>query len=224
MRLHSRLLISKSIHFDPDNSRSRRTGTKETITKIKSVKFVKSAAKANQVPAEDHAHIAFAGRSNVGKSSLMNTLFNRKKLVLVSSTPGKTRLLNFFLVNEKYYFVDLPGYGFAKVSKTMQENWRRLIEGYLLRTGQIKCVVVLTDIRHSIQTSDLQLIEWLAMNEIDIIVVGTKADKLSNNKLATQLAKNKKQLAEIGVTTMLPFSAVTGKGKVELLNAIDAFL
>ncbi len=192
--------------------------------KIKSATFVKSAARLDQVPKDDLPHIAFAGRSNVGKSSLMNTLLNRKNLVMVSSTPGKTRLLNFFLVNEKIYFVDLPGYGFAKVPKSMQDEWQRLVENYLTRVETLRCVVVLTDLRHDIQPMDIQLIEWLAMNEIDIIVVGTKADKLSNNKLNSQLAKNRKRLAEIGVTLILPFSAVTGKGKVELLNAIENFI
>jgi GTP-binding protein len=192
--------------------------------KIKSVTFVKSAAKLGQIPQDDLPQVAFAGRSNVGKSSLMNTLFNRKKLVMVSSTPGKTRLLNYFLVNEKIYFVDLPGYGYAKVPRAMQDEWQRLIEHYFTRVEQLRCVVVLTDLRHNIQESDFQLIEWLATNEIDIIVVGTKSDKLSNNKLNSQLAKNRKQLAEIGVTAMLPFSAVTGKGKTELLNAIADFI
>ena len=143
---------------------------------------------------------------------------------MVSSTPGKTRLLNFFLVNERYYFVDLPGYGYAKVPKSMQDDWQRLIENYFTKIDQLRCVVVLTDMRHDIQKLDMQLIEWLALNEIDIVVVGTKADKLSNNKLKAQLARNRKQLAQIGVSVLLPFSSVTGKGKTELLNTISAFL
>ena len=154
----------------------------------------------------------------------MNTLFNRKKLVQVSSTPGKTQLLNFFLVNDQHYFVDLPGYGFAKVPLGVKDNWRRLIEGYFLKIEQLKCVIVLTDLRHEIQKSDLQLIDWLATNEIDLFVVGTKADKLSNNKLSAQLSKNNNILAAIGVSAILPFSAVTGKGKTELLNKLDLFL
>ncbi len=192
--------------------------------KIKSVQFVKSVAKLSQLPKEPFPEVAFAGRSNVGKSSLLNALFNRKKMALVSSTPGKTRLLNFFLVNEKYHFVDLPGYGFAKVSRGMQIKWQRLIDGYLTRSAQLRGVIVLTDIRHDVQDTDLQLVEWLAVNGIPQIIVGTKADKLSKNKLNTQLRKNAKALEPFGVQNILPFSAVTNAGKPELLQAIGEVL
>lgn len=192
--------------------------------KIKTVEFIISAAKVNQSPNDNLPHIAFAGRSNVGKSSLLNSLFNRKKMALVSSTPGKTRLLNFFLVNEKIYFVDLPGYGYAKVPKQMKDDWGRLIENYMLNVENLKCVVVLTDIRHEVQKADKQLIEWLALNNIPFIVVGTKSDKLTKNKLNGQLARNRNTLAESKVENILPFSAVTKVGKSELLNEIDKYL
>ena len=192
--------------------------------KIKSVEFIKSAAKLDQLPKDNWPHIAFAGRSNVGKSSLLNTLFNRKKMVMVSSTPGKTRLLNFFLVNENTYFVDLPGYGFAKVPKQMREDWGRLIENYLLNVENLKCVVVLTDIRHDVQKADQQLVEWLAQNGIPYLIVATKTDKLTKNKLNTQLARNRKTFSQGKDEKIMPFSAVTKAGKVELLNEIAKFL
>ena len=192
--------------------------------KIKTVEFIISAAKVNQSPNDNLPHIAFAGRSNVGKSSLLNSLFNRKKMALVSSTPGKTRLLNFFLVNEKIYFVDLPGYGYAKVPKQMKDDWGRLIENYMLNVENLKCVVVLTDIRHEVQKADKQLIDWLALNDIPFIVVGTKSDKLTKNKLNGQLARNRNTLAESKVENILPFSAITKVGKAELLNEIDKYL
>ncbi len=192
--------------------------------RIKTVEFIKSAAKANQAPQDQRPHIAFAGRSNVGKSSLLNTLFNRKRMALVSSTPGKTQLLNFFLVNDKIYFVDLPGYGFAKVPKKVKAEWGRLIETYLIENENLKCVVVLTDIRHDVQKTDRQLIEWLAQNDIPFIVVGTKADKLPKSKLNMQLARNRKALADSGVEQIILFSTVTKIGKAELLTEIEKLL
>jgi len=192
--------------------------------KIKSVEFVTSVAKVGKTPADGLPQIAFAGRSNVGKSSLLNALFKRKKMALVSSTPGKTRLLNFFLVNEKIYFVDLPGYGFANVPMKMREEWGQLVENYLQKSENLKCVVVLTDSRHDVQKMDQQLIGWLAQNDIPFIVVGTKADKLTKNKLNAQLARNCKSLADSNVKKILPFSVITKVGKAELLNEIAKFL
>ena len=196
----------------------------EHRVKIKTVEFIKSAAKLNQTPKEPIPHIAFAGRSNVGKSSLLNAIFGRKKMAMVSSTPGKTRLLNFFLVNEKAYFVDLPGYGYAKVSKQMKDDWGRLIEEYLLNTQNLRCVVVLTDIRHDVQKMDQQLVEWLAQNNIPHIIVGTKSDKMTRNKLNAQITKNSNVLASNKEGGLLSFSSVTKAGKHELLNEIGKFL
>jgi len=191
---------------------------------IKKVEFIKSAAKLNQLPPEPVPHIAFAGRSNVGKSSMLNTLFQRKKLVKVSSTPGKTQLLNFFMVNDASYFVDLPGYGFAKVPIAIKDAWQKLIEDYLHHCDLLRGVFVLIDGRHDPQKSDIQLIEWLSYNEMPIVVVATKADKLSRNQLNKQMAQTKKILSAHGVRNVLPFSSVTGSGKEEVLETITILL
>ncbi len=196
----------------------------KTYMKVKSVEFVKSVASISQLPKELYPEIAFAGRSNVGKSSLLNKLFNRKTMALTSSTPGKTRLLNFFLVNENCYFVDLPGYGYARVGKKMQQSWQHLIEQYMLRSKLLRGIVVITDIRHPPQDADLQLIQWLQAIELPVILVGTKADKLSKNKLNKQLSQNIKIYRQFNIDDMVPFSAETGLGKSELLQQIDELL
>ncbi len=190
--------------------------------KITMAEYVKSINTLEQLPNENIPHIAFAGRSNVGKSSLMNTLLNRKKLVKVSSTPGKTRSINFFLINQAFYFVDLPGYGYAKVSKTMYRDWQKLMESYLSSVGQLKAVVHLFDLRHPITQMDKEFLAWLNYYDIDSILVGTKADKLSKNKLAAQIDSNLRVLDdEFGSnTSVIAFSSVTGKGKDELWSLI----
>jgi len=144
--------------------------------------FVISVHSLKQLPDSDLPEIAFAGRSNVGKSSLLNTLLQRKNLVKVSGSPGKTRGLNFFLIPETCHLVDLPGYGYAKVSKSTQESWGKLITTYLEIREQLKCVVVIMDIRHEAKPQDGELISWLRQKRIPFIGVYTKADKLSGNK------------------------------------------
>jgi len=194
------------------------------MLKMKTVEFVTSVGRIDQLPKNGFPEIAFAGRSNVGKSSLLNTLFARKKMALVSSTPGKTRTLNFFNVNNKYHFVDLPGYGFAKVSKTESRKWRQLIEGYMQSSPSLRGIVVLVDMRHAISPLDLDLLDWLQANSISLIVVGTKSDKLSGNKLAVQEKALNKSLSEITSVKAIPFSSVNAKGKTELLKQIHALL
>ena len=194
------------------------------MLKIKTVEFVLSVGRIDQLPKNDYPEIAFAGRSNVGKSSLLNTLFARKKMALVSSTPGKTRTLNFFNVNNKYHFVDLPGYGFAKVSKQESRKWRQLIEGYMQSSKNLRGIVVLVDIRHEISPLDLDLLEWLQANSFPLVVVGTKADKLSGNKLVIQENLLNKSLNKLGIEKLVPFSTVNGKGKIDLLKKLYALL
>ncbi|HSM90957.1 MAG TPA: ribosome biogenesis GTP-binding protein YihA/YsxC [Desulfobacterales bacterium] len=154
---------------------------------IKSAEFVISAVRPQQYPAEELPEFAFAGRSNVGKSSLINTLVSRRKLVQTSSTPGKTRLINFFRVNDALMFVDLPGYGYARVSEEERRKWRPMIEQYLSRRENLKAVVLILDIRRTPNEEDAQLLNWLARREVAAVLVVTKADKLSKTSQLKQL-------------------------------------
>ncbi len=183
--------------------------------RIHSACFLTSVHALRQLPAPDYPEVAFAGRSNVGKSSLMNRLTGRKNLVKTSSRPGKTRGLNYFLINETVYFVDLPGYGFARVSKKEQAGWQELITGYLLQRKSLRLVVVLIDLRHSLKKMDRDLTDWLQYQEIPFLPVYTKADKLSKNK---QIQHASSLDAALGITAenRVICSAVTGQGCEEL--------
>ena len=187
------------------------------------VSFLISVFNLKQLPAPDMPEIAFAGRSNVGKSSLINKLINRKNLVKTSARPGKTQSLNFFLLDKSIYLVDLPGYGYAKVSKKIQASWQDLITEYLKTRKNLKCVVVIVDLRHAMKVADLQLVDWLRNNEVPFLLVYTKADKLSANKRY----KNSAILdAGFGVSTSerLVFSSKTGLGRDDLLQVLDSFI
>jgi len=188
--------------------------------KITAAEFVKSVVNISQLPKLRLPEVVFAGRSNVGKSRLLNLLTNRKKLAAISSTPGKTRTINYFKINNRYYFVDLPGYGYAKVSKKMRVQWQTLIESYLSGSGQIQSVVVIIDSRHEVSPLDIQMLEWLRELGIPPIVVATKVDKLSSNELVFKLTRTTNALSKFGVEIVLPFSAVTGHGKKQVLQAI----
>jgi len=187
------------------------------------VSFLISVFSLKQLPAPDLPEIAFAGRSNVGKSSLINRLIKRKNLVKTSARPGKTQSLNFFLLDNGMYLVDLPGYGYAKVPKKMQASWQSLITEYLEIRENLKCVIVIVDLRHAMKIADLQLIDWLRSKDVPFLLVYTKADKLSAN----QRSKNCAILdAGFGVSSSerLMFSAKTGMGRDELLKVLDSFL
>ena len=168
--------------------------------------------------------IAFAGRSNVGKSSLLNLLVNRKGLARVSGSPGKTRTINFYQINDAFRIVDLPGYGYAKVSKSVTENWGDMIEGYLKdREGLIK-VVQLVDIRHTPSGQDIQMYEWLKHYGLDGLVVATKADKVSRNELAKRLKDIRDTLGLSVEDKIIPVSALKRTGYEELLMELDKLL
>ncbi len=149
--------------------------------------FVKSLSDFKDRPEPLLPEIAFVGRSNVGKSSLLNALLGRKKLALVSSTPGKTRLINYFLINNNFYFVDLPGYGYAKISKKEAAKWKSMIEAYLLGSEQLKLVLLLADVRREPMAADIQMADWLNYYQIPFAFVLTKTDKISKNQLQKAL-------------------------------------
>ena len=161
---------------------------------IKSSEFIISAVKRNQYPVDNRVEIAFVGRSNVGKSSIINALTNRKKLAKVSQTPGKTKLINFFLINNDFYLVDLPGYGYAKVSKKEQESWGRTIETYLTGREELKRVVLLVDSRHKPTADDITMYNWIKHFGYECVVIATKADKISRGQYQKHMSIIRKKL------------------------------
>lgn len=188
--------------------------------KVKDAVFVKSAKSPDQYPQKGLPEVAFAGRSNVGKSSLINALVRRRGLAKTSSTPGKTRLLNFFVVNSALSLVDLPGYGFARVPEKMRGQWEPMVEAYLRGRNELKLVVVLVDARRDPSDQDLQLITWLCHYRISFVVVITKIDKVSKSRRAAQIRRIDGSLGGHG-TTVIPFSATSGEGKEAVWQAIS---
>lgn len=190
---------------------------------IKTVDFVKSSKISSECPPPDRTEFAFIGRSNVGKSSLINALTNRKKLAKVSSVPGKTQLINHFLINETWYLVDLPGYGWAKVSESVREEWESHINTYLVERTNLTCVFVLVDIRHEAQKKDLVFLDWAVNNDIPFCIVFTKLDKLSTTKGEAMLEKYKKVLIDkySDMPDYFVTSAETKAGTEDILKYID---
>jgi len=187
---------------------------------IRNVEFLGGMAEeGGWRPASDLPEIAFAGRSNVGKSSLLNTLVRRKSFARVSRTPGRTREINFFRVNNQFVLVDLPGYGYARVSKEKKAEWRPMIQAYLRRTQLLRGIVLLLDIRREPSEDDRAMLDFLAEVEVPTIVALTKTDKLSKAAAATRAGEISQALA-LDTDQVIPFSAVTGSGRAELLEAI----
>lgn len=183
-------------------------------------RFLGSAVKEDQYPAGETPEIAFAGRSNVGKSSLINCLANRKNLAKTSSEPGRTRVINFFSVSDQLVLVDLPGYGFARVPLHVKESWRIMVERYLLGRANLKGVVVITDIRRGIEGADLELLQWLRLHSIAALSVLTKADKVSRREAESRLRQCSLALAGLGIDQPLLFSSKTRLGRDELWKRI----
>lgn len=189
--------------------------------KITSAEFIKSVFVEEEWPRDELPEIAFLGRSNVGKSSLINSLLGVKGLARTSSTPGRTQSLNFFLINNRFRFVDLPGYGYARVPKIIRASWGEMATNYLAKRMQLVLSIQIVDSRHEPTTLDLQLNEWLATHAKPRIIVATKSDKLSNNELRKSL---KRAQSVLDTERVIAYSAVTGKGREEIWRTIEEAL
>jgi GTP-binding protein len=191
---------------------------------IKQVEFDQSATRPVEYPPSRFPQIAFAGRSNVGKSSLLNVVANRKAIARVSGTPGHTRLLNFFVVNRTIHFVDLPGYGFAKAPKDERAKWEKMISTFVERNPCLRGVVALFDVRRELSPEDRVLLDWLSYYDVPVIAVLTKADKLARSHQVNALRKMEQEFAKWNPVAVVLFSATTRVGRDELLGCIGRLL
>ena len=191
---------------------------------IKNVELETVCGITSRLPENLLPEVAFAGKSNVGKSSLINGLLNRKALARTSAQPGKTQTINFYNVNRELYFVDLPGYGYAKVSKEVQEQWGTMIERYLKSSGQLKAVLLLIDIRHEPKKHDKEMYDWIVYHGYQPVIVATKLDKISKGQVAKQVKMIKTVLSVLPDTKVIPFSAVTKQGRDELWELISSVI
>ena len=191
---------------------------------IKNVNLEIVCGVTSKVPDTAYAEVAFAGKSNVGKSSLINALMNRKALARTSAQPGKTQTINFYNINDAMYLVDLPGYGYAKASEEVKAKWGKMIENYLHTSKQLKAVFLLIDIRHDPSANDRMMYEWMVYQGFAPIIIATKLDKIKRS----QIQKNVKAIREgLNVqpgTTIIPFSAETKQGRDEIWKLIDSFV
>ncbi|WP_034862012.1 ribosome biogenesis GTP-binding protein YihA/YsxC [Ruminiclostridium cellobioparum] len=190
---------------------------------VKKAEHVITAVKPNQYPSTGYPEIAFVGRSNVGKSSIINTLVNRKSLARVGGTPGKTRQINFYNINDTFYLVDLPGYGFANVSKEMKASWENIIETYLYsrKENNLKLIVLLVDIRHSPSKDDITMNQWIRGFGLNTLVIATKADKISRSQINLRVSDIKKVLQLSSTDKVIPFSSEKRIGIEAVWSEID---
>lgn len=188
---------------------------------IKSINLETVCGITSTLPDNDKPEVAFAGKSNVGKSSLINALMNRKSYARISATPGKTQTINFYNINEELYLVDLPGYGYAKVSEAEKERWGKMIERYLNNSPQLKAVFLLIDIRHAPSANDKMMYEWIVTQGYEPIIIATKLDKIKRSQTQNQLKLLREGLHLLPGTVMLPFSAETKQGREEIWEMIE---
>lgn len=191
---------------------------------IKNVALETVCGVTSKLPATTLPEIAFAGKSNVGKSSLINALMNRKSLARTSSQPGKTQTINYYNINDQLYFVDLPGYGYAKVSKTEKEKWGRMVEKYLHTSGQLKAVFLLIDIRHEPSGNDKDMYDWIVASGFHPIIIATKLDKINRSQTDKCVKIIRTRLGLDAKQPVIPFSSQTKQGREELYETIDEIL
>lgn len=191
---------------------------------IKSLQLETVCGITSKLPENDKPEVAFAGKSNVGKSSLINALMNRKSFARISSEPGKTQTINFYNINDAMYCVDLPGYGFAKVSKETQAKWGKMIENYLTTSKQLRAVFLLIDIRHEPSKNDKDMYEWIVYNGYDPIIIATKLDKINRSQVQKHIKMIKTGLNVKPQTVLIPFSSQTKQGRDEIWELIDSIV
>lgn len=192
--------------------------------KVNKTEIVISAVSKAQYPKTNFPEIALAGRSNVGKSSFINRLIDRKNLVRTSSKPGKTRTLNFYNINDSFYFVDVPGYGYAKVSKQERNKWGKMMEEYFETRKQLRAVVLIVDIRHQPTREDMQMYEYVTYLEIPLIIVATKLDKIAKTKQTQQIKQIKQAFGDNVKSPIIPFSAETAVNKDVIWREIEKYV
>ena len=188
---------------------------------IRSVNLETVCGVTSRLPENDKPEIAFAGKSNVGKSSLINALLNRKAYARTSAQPGKTQTINFYNINDTLYYVDLPGYGYAKVSQAEKEKWGRMIENYLKKSRQLRCVFLLVDIRHEPSANDKQMYDWVVHNGYRPVIIATKLDKIKRSQIQKQIKTVRTGLGIGADVTVIPFSAETKQGREEIWTLIE---
>lgn len=191
---------------------------------IRSVQLETVCGITSRIPDNHLPELAFAGKSNVGKSSLINALMQRKSLARTSAQPGKTQTINFYNVNGELYLVDLPGYGYAKASQTEKEKWGTMIEHYLHTSKQLRAVFLLIDIRHAPSANDRQMYDWIVYQGYDPIIIATKLDKINRSQVAKQVKLIRTELSVKPGTLVLPFSAQTKQGREEIWSCMEEFL
>ena len=191
---------------------------------IKEVTLETVCGITSTLPENDKPEIAFAGKSNVGKSSLINALMNRKSLARISATPGKTQTINFYNINREIYLVDLPGYGYAKVSEKEKEAWGKMIERYLHKSTMLKAVFLLIDIRHDPSKNDKMMYDWILHQGYEPVIIATKLDKLKKSQVAKQLKAIRTGLGLVSGTTVIPFSAKTKQGRDKIWEYAESRL